>query len=169
MWLLRPSTSCTHVPLTFHPSLVPPLSGPTPFWSHPFLVPPLSGSTPFWSHPFLVPPLSGPTPFWSHPSLVPPLTPSLPPHLLFPAQTEVAHMLIECCSQERSYQKFYGLLAQVCGVVWCVWWCGVGVTVSPSSPFPQRFCLLNQMWVECFDKAFQEQVRVIYDVAMGVL
>ena len=45
----------------------------------------------------------------------------------------------------------------------------MGVTVSPSSPFPQRFCLLNQMWVECFDKAFQEQVRVIYDVAMGVL
>eukprot|EP00731_Ephydatia_muelleri_P023620 Em0015g1203a len=52
-------------------------------------------------------------------------------------ETEVAHMLIECCSQERSYQKFYGLLAQ-------------------------RFCLLNQMWVECFDKAFQEQYTTVH-------
>ena len=44
-------------------------------------------------------------------------------------------MLIECCSQERSYLRFYGLLGQ-------------------------RLCLLNQIWVEKFDEAFQQQVQV---------
>ena len=43
-------------------------------------------------------------------------------------------MIIECCSQERSYQRFYGLLGE-------------------------RFCHLEEKWVENFDAAFQEQVR----------
>lgn len=30
-----------------------------------------------------------------------------------PLQEEIANMLIECCSQERSYLRFYGLLGQV--------------------------------------------------------
>ena len=47
---------------------------------------------------------------------------------------EVANMIIECCSQERSYQRFYGLLGE-------------------------RFCHLNETWVEKFDAAFQEQVN----------
>ena len=42
-------------------------------------------------------------------------------------------MIIECCSQERSYQRFYGLLGE-------------------------RFCHLEEKWVEKFDTAFQEQV-----------
>ena len=42
-------------------------------------------------------------------------------------------MIIECCSQERSYQRFYGLLGE-------------------------RFCHLNQLWVEKFDAAFVQQV-----------
>lgn len=45
-------------------------------------------------------------------------------------------MIIECCSQERSYQRFYGLLGE-------------------------RFCHLNQMWVEHFDATFQQQVSDI--------
>ena len=53
-------------------------------------------------------------------------------------------MLIECCSQERSYLRFYGLLGQ-------------------------RLCLLNQIWVEKFDEAFQQQVQFIkkYDVMVS--
>ena len=45
-------------------------------------------------------------------------------------------MVIECCSQERSFLRFYGLLGQ-------------------------RLCLLNQIWVEKFDEAFQQQVLLI--------
>ena len=33
--------------------------------------------------------------------------------LLLVLQSEVAYMVIECCSQERSYLRFYGLLGQV--------------------------------------------------------
>ena len=31
----------------------------------------------------------------------------------FSLQPEIAMMLVECCSQERSYLRFYGLLGQV--------------------------------------------------------
>ncbi len=42
-------------------------------------------------------------------------------------------MLIDCCSQERSYLKFYGLLAE-------------------------RFCSINQVYREEFGRMFAEQV-----------
>ena len=50
---------------------------------------------------------------------------------------EVVNMIIECCSQERSYQRFYGLLGE-------------------------RFCHINEMWVEKFDNAFQEQYSTVH-------
>ena len=46
-------------------------------------------------------------------------------------------MLVECCSQERSYLRFYGLLGQ-------------------------RLCLLNQAWVAVFDQAFQDQYETVH-------
>ena len=42
-------------------------------------------------------------------------------------------MMFECCSQERTYLRFYGLLSQ-------------------------RLCNLNRVYEELFDNAFQEQV-----------
>lgn len=42
-------------------------------------------------------------------------------------------MILECCSQERSYLRFYGHMGQ-------------------------RLCLLGQAWVAVFDEAFQQQV-----------
>ena len=41
----------------------------------------------------------------------------------------MANMIIECCSQERSYSTFYGLIGE-------------------------RFCKLNRVWTECFESAF---------------
>ena len=38
-------------------------------------------------------------------------------------------MVIECCSQERSYSNFYGLVGE-------------------------RFCKLNRVWFDCFETAF---------------
>lgn len=38
-------------------------------------------------------------------------------------------MVIECCSQERSYSPFYGLIGE-------------------------RFCKLNRVWNECFESTF---------------
>ncbi len=47
-------------------------------------------------------------------------------------ESELSHMIIECCNQERSYLKFYGLLAQ-------------------------RFCQVNPDYSEAFCQAFVEQ------------
>ena len=42
-------------------------------------------------------------------------------------------MLIECCSQERTYLKYYGLLGQ-------------------------RFCLISPVYQEKFEESFAKQV-----------
>ena len=49
-----------------------------------------------------------------HPSIHPSIHPS-------------SNMLIECCSQERTYLRYYGLLGQ-------------------------RFCLMDRRWSETFDR-----------------
>lgn len=44
-------------------------------------------------------------------------------------ETELCNMIVECCSQERTYLKFYGLLAE-------------------------RFCRINRIYQEKFDECF---------------
>lgn len=44
-------------------------------------------------------------------------------------EIELCNMIVECCSQERTYNKFYGLIGE-------------------------RFSKLNRMWQECFQKSF---------------
>ncbi|KAL1742623.1 armadillo-type protein, partial [Schizophyllum fasciatum] len=44
-------------------------------------------------------------------------------------EIELAKMIIECCSQERSYSTFYGLVGE-------------------------RFSKLNRVWTDCFEEAF---------------
>jgi pre-mRNA-splicing factor CWC22 len=46
-------------------------------------------------------------------------------------------MIIECCSQERSYSQFYGLIGE-------------------------RFCKLNRVWTENFQEAFQKYYDTIH-------
>jgi hypothetical protein len=46
-------------------------------------------------------------------------------------------MVIECCSQERSYSTFYGLTSE-------------------------RFCKLNRVWCECFERAFETYYDTIH-------
>lgn len=46
-------------------------------------------------------------------------------------------MIIECCSQERSYSTFYGLVGE-------------------------RFCKLNRVWNECFEQAFGNYYTTIH-------
>lgn len=46
-------------------------------------------------------------------------------------------MLLECCSQERTYLRYYGLLGQ-------------------------RFCLINKIHQENFEKCFVEQYSMIH-------
>ena len=48
-------------------------------------------------------------------------------------EIEVVTMIIECCSQEKTYLKFYGMLAQ-------------------------RFCALKPVWADLFEQCFQKQV-----------
>ena len=48
-------------------------------------------------------------------------------------EIELCNMIVECCSQERSYLKYYGLLAE-------------------------RFCKLNLVWTELFAESF----RMVY-------
>ena len=51
-------------------------------------------------------------------------------------EMELCTMIIECCSQERTYMRHYGLLAQ-------------------------RFCLLNPVYAESFDSCFKTQYEFI--------
>ena len=46
-------------------------------------------------------------------------------------------MIVECCSQERTYLKFYGLLGE-------------------------RFCKLNMIWQESFERCFNEVYATIH-------
>ena len=46
-------------------------------------------------------------------------------------------MIIECCSQERSYSTFYGLIGE-------------------------RFCKLNRVWTESFEQAFENYYTTIH-------
>ena len=52
-------------------------------------------------------------------------------------ESELSSMIIECCSQERTYIKYYGLLAQ-------------------------RFCQVNRVYQDCFVDAFYKQYETIH-------
>ena len=49
----------------------------------------------------------------------------------------MCNMIIECCSQERSYTQFYGLIAE-------------------------RFCKLNRVWTESFQESFGNYYETIH-------
>lgn len=57
--------------------------------------------------------------------------------LLIMLQLELCNMIIECCSQERTFLKFYGLMAE-------------------------RFCKINRVWVENFAIAFRQIYETIH-------
>ncbi|KAJ3518351.1 hypothetical protein NM688_g9450 [Phlebia brevispora] len=52
-------------------------------------------------------------------------------------EIELCKMIIECCSQERSYSTFYGLIGE-------------------------RFCKLNRVWNESFEQAFSDYYLTIH-------
>lgn len=52
-------------------------------------------------------------------------------------EKEICSMLIECCSQERTYLRYYGLLGQ-------------------------RFCLIKREYQDAFDACFAEQYALIH-------
>ena len=50
---------------------------------------------------------------------------------------ELCQMVLDSCAQQRTYERFFGLLAQ-------------------------RFCLLKKEYVECFEKVFQDQYEIVH-------
>ena len=52
-------------------------------------------------------------------------------------EIELANMIVECCTQERTYINFYGLLGE-------------------------RFCKINRTWAECFAANFEETFKTIH-------
>ncbi|KAI6111053.1 MIF4G-domain-containing protein [Pisolithus sp. B1] len=52
-------------------------------------------------------------------------------------EIELINMIIECCSQERSYSSFYGLVGE-------------------------RFSRLNRVWMECIEQAFSGYYHTIH-------
>ncbi|KAI5479563.1 cell cycle control protein, Cwf22 [Pseudohyphozyma bogoriensis] len=50
---------------------------------------------------------------------------------------EMCNMIIECCSQERTYSKFFGLMGE-------------------------RFCKLNQVWTMAYEQCFQTYYNTIH-------
>ncbi|KAG1714940.1 Pre-mRNA-splicing factor CWC22 [Nymphon striatum] len=59
-------------------------------------------------------------------------------------EIEVCHMVIDCCAQERTYEKFFGLLAQ-------------------------RFCQLNRSYVEPFQQIFKSSYDTIHRLEVNKL
>lgn len=57
---------------------------------------------------------------------------------------ELCVMLLECCSQERTYLRYYGLLGE-------------------------RFCLLNRTYQENFETCFVKQYSMIHRLETGKL
>lgn len=53
------------------------------------------------------------------------------------SKIELVNMIIECCSQERSYSSFYGLTGE-------------------------RFSKLNRVWTDSFESAFQSYYETIH-------
>ena len=68
-------------------------------------------------------------------------------------QYDVAIMIIECCSQERSYRKFFGLLGQAIANRLLH-----SILSYTALLFMQRFFQLNPEYVEQYVKLFQEHV-----------
>ncbi|KAF3903786.1 hypothetical protein ABW20_dc0110047 [Dactylellina cionopaga] len=52
-------------------------------------------------------------------------------------EPELVSMIVECCSQERTYAKFYGNIGE-------------------------RFCKLNRLWQDLFEKSFQNYYETIH-------
>ncbi|KAK4058749.1 pre-mRNA-splicing factor cwc22 [Microbotryomycetes sp. JL221] len=52
-------------------------------------------------------------------------------------EREMCNMVIECCSQERTFSKFYGLMGE-------------------------RFCKLNQTWASCYEECFVQYYETIH-------
>ncbi|KAK9472117.1 armadillo-type protein [Dipodascopsis tothii] len=52
-------------------------------------------------------------------------------------EIELVNMIVECCSQEKTYMKFYGLIGE-------------------------RFCKLNRNWAELFATAFRSYYETIH-------
>ncbi|ELU43819.1 cell cycle control protein (Cwf22), putative [Rhizoctonia solani AG-1 IA] len=52
-------------------------------------------------------------------------------------EIELCNMIVECCSQERSYSNFYGLIGE-------------------------RFCKVNRVWCESFEEAFANYYETIH-------
>ncbi|WVQ75202.1 pre-mRNA-splicing factor CWC22 [Cryptococcus sp. DSM 104548] len=52
-------------------------------------------------------------------------------------EIELCNMIVECCSQERAYSNFYGLIGE-------------------------RFCKLNRVWTDSFQEAFEKYYDTIH-------
>ncbi|CAF2111461.1 unnamed protein product [Rotaria magnacalcarata] len=52
-------------------------------------------------------------------------------------EMELCQMILDSCAQQRTYERFFGLLAQ-------------------------RFCLLKKEYIECFEKVFQDQYEIVH-------
>lgn len=59
-------------------------------------------------------------------------------------QKHLCEMVIECCSQERTYEKFFGMLGErFCKInsIWADNYCTVFVEMVSSAPHPLHFSL----------------------------
>lgn len=59
-------------------------------------------------------------------------------------ESELCHMIIDCCAQQRTYEKFFGLMGQ-------------------------RFCQVNKLYVEPFMKIFVDTYNTVHRLETGKL
>ena len=59
-------------------------------------------------------------------------------------EMEMCHMIIDCCAQQRTYEKFFGLMGQ-------------------------RFCQVNKLYQEPFMKIFVDTYNTVHRLETGKL
>ena len=62
-------------------------------------------------------------------------------------------MIVDCCAQQRTYERFFGLLAEVCII------CEFRMY---ANCFFQRFCRLRKEFQECFEKVARDTYNTIH-------
>ena len=83
-------------------------------------------------------------------------------------EIELCHMFLDCCTQQRTYEKFYGLLAQVRRVSRSHELLS-NVNIMRCVFRLQRFCSLNRAYAEPFCQIFTDSYHTIHRLDMNRL
>lgn len=83
-------------------------------------------------------------------------------------EVELCHMILDCCAENRTYEKFFGLLAGVSYFIhfflqiYLVLIFFLSNVLIRFFLFLQRFCAIKQIYVTPFEQIFRDSYDTIY-------